>query len=196
MKLFIGVCNSQDTVPSGFFWTFTGMVNPYQTTLFRSSAPWDVVRNNQIINAFLSSNCDVLAKMDIDQLYPSLYLKHFVELVEQYKVIGPLIKDRDKRSGHMPLTFASHEGLNLRKFPIANLTGIVEIPYAHTNLFYAREVLEKISPPWYEAYATPDGLSRANHVDFTFLDKIKAAGYPIYIDLGLRVAHQYTGWTS
>ena len=36
---------------------------------------------------------------------------------------------------------------------------------------------------------SPDGLDRANHVDFTYLDKIKGAGFPIYCNLDVVVEH-------
>ncbi len=196
MKLFLGICNSQDYVPAGFFWSFIHIRNPWPTEALRSSHAWDVIRNNQIIHKFLESDCDVLAKMDIDQAYPPTYFERFVPLVEKYKVIGPLIKDREPENNHMPLAFSSHNGAELRKFPLTGKTGIIDIPYSHTNLFYSREVLEKIPPPWYEAHQADDGLGRKNHVDFTFLDKIKAAGYPIYIDLDTKVAHQYTGYAT
>ena len=189
-KLFIGSCNSQDYVPGGYHWSFIHMENPYQTTAYRSTHPWDVIRNNRIINEFLNSDCDILVKMDIDQIYPPNYFKIFVPFVEEYKVIGPLIKDRHIENNYMPLAFSSHNGMKLKRYDITGMNGIVDIPYSHTNLFYSREVLEKINKPWYEAFATEDGLERKNHVDFTFLDKIKAAGYPVYINLDSIVGHQ------
>ena len=81
-------------------------------------------------------------------------------------------------------------------FPIdiEGKSGVLQVPYAHTNLFYKREVVENVPMPWYEAYMTDDGLNRANHVDFDVLDKIKKAGYPIYIDLDVRVGHQYVSY--
>ena len=36
---------------------------------------------------------------------------------------------------------------------------------------------------------TEDGLNRANHVDFTFLEKVKHAGYDIMIDMSTVVEH-------
>jgi len=111
--------------------------------------------------------------------------------VEGFKVIGPLIYDRWGVNDYMPLAFSKrYEGLLLDRMDISNLKGIVDIPYAHTNLFYAREVLEKIPPPWYEATQAEDGLERANHVDYDFIDKIHNVGYPTYIDLSTVVGHE------
>ncbi len=188
-KLLIGSCNSQELIPSRFFWSTISIKNPYPTSMVRGDHPWDVVRNNRVIKSFLDSDCDILVKMDIDQTYPPDYFTTMVPLVEKYKVIGPVIYDRWAGNKFMPLAFESHDYPHLKLFDLAGKSGVVEVPYPHTNLFYAREVLEKIPPPWYEAYLRPDGLDRANHVDFSFLDKIKKAGYPIYLNLDVEVRH-------
>jgi len=195
-RVFIGVCNSQRQMPSEFFWGFVKMANPYPTTIVRSTHPWDVVRNNQLIKVFLRSDFDIFVKMDVDQEYPTDYMTTMVPLVEQYKVIGPLIFDRMPQNGFMPLAFTQYgdqEGHGWKKWDIDGKTGVHEVPYTHTNNFYAREVLEKIPQPWYEAHLTDDGLNRGNHVDYSFLDKIKAAGYPIYLNLDVEVLHDGIG---
>lgn len=190
MKLFVGVCNSQNDVPSEFFWSFIGIKQVCETVPFRSRHPWDVIRNNVIIDTFLKSDCDVLVKMDIDQSYPANYFERFVPLVEQYKVIGPLIYDRWPTYNYMPLAFRERDGFILKRVDLSQCTGIEDIKYAHTNLFYAREVLEKVPPPWYEATQSATGLERGNHVDYDFIDKIHNAGYPTYIDISTVVGHQ------
>lgn len=136
----------------------------------------------------------MFAKMDIDQFYPPNYFERLIPLAEKYKVAGPMIYDRWECNSYMPLAF---DKVNLNKFPISKmnldgLTGVVEIPYPHTNLIYHREVFEKINPPWYQAYLSPDGLSRLNHVDYTFLDKIHQAGFKVMIDLDCEVRHMTT----
>jgi len=90
-------------------------------------------------------------------------------------------------------TAAKPDGHGWKKWNIEGKTGIQEVPYTHTNNFYAREVLEKIPQPWYEARLADDGLNRGNHVDYTFLDKIKAVGYPIYLNLDVEVLHDGIG---
>jgi len=185
-KLFIGICNSQNQVPAEFFWSFTGMTKVCPIEIYRARHPWDIIRNNQIIDKFLKSDCTVLAKMDIDQAYPSSYIERFMSLVDKYKVIGPFIRDR---ASQVPLAFTYHDGEKLMPMDTTMCTGIVDVPYSHTNNFYAREVWENIPAPWYEAYLTEDGLHRKNHVDFTLLDKIHLAGYKTYVDFSIEVAH-------
>lgn len=188
-KVFIGICNSQPSVPSAFFWSMWDINRcGYPMFLNRASHPWDVVRNNQLIDAFLKSDCDVFVKADIDQKYPVGYLDDMVPLVEKYKVVGPLIYDRWKQNGYMPLLFNSIKNGRLDKW-CGEMTGVQQVPYSHTNLFYAREALEGLTRPWYEAHLSEDGLGRANHVDYTFLDKLKKNGYPAYINMDVVVQH-------
>ena len=193
MKLFIGICNSQYEIPGEFFWSYINIKSPYETKVFRSKHPWDVVRNNRIIDNFLKSDCDILVKMDIDQRYPENYFEKLVPLVEKYMVVGPLIYDRCEVNGHIPLAFSRifNDGKLLQGIDLTGRTGVIDIKYCHTNLFYHRKVLEQIKPPWYEAYLSEDGLDRANHVDYDFLDKIHAAGYQTFIDLDTVVAHRH-----
>ncbi|MHA2066327.1 MAG: hypothetical protein ACXABY_18305 [Candidatus Thorarchaeota archaeon] len=162
---------------------------PPGMAITRSGHPWDVVRNNQIIKRFLDGGYDYLAKMDVDQVYPQDYFEKLLPLAEKYKVIGPLIFDRWRFNNFAPLMFNKAGYGALEWASIEGQEGVIEIPYAHTNLIYAREVLEKIPAPWYEAHLREDGLDRANHVDFSFLQKIKDAGYKIRIDLDTVVGH-------
>ena len=192
-KIFIGICNSQDEVPAWLFWSFIRLKCDFPSAIFRSDRPWDVIRNNRIIHAFLKSDCTILAKMDVDQVYPENYFERLIPLCERWKVAGPLIHDRWKDNGYMPLAF---DEVNGGMFPVhkMNLVGVenqvIDIPYPHTNLLYHREVLEKIPAPWYEAHLSENGLERKNHVDYTFIDKIHKAGYRCMIDLGCEVGHK------
>jgi hypothetical protein len=188
MKLYIGVCNSQEFVPADFFWSWENMVKPYNYVMVRFDHSDDVIRNNQMINRFLKSDCDIMVKMDVDQVYPPHYFEFLVPYTEQYKVIGPKIHNKWRSRGYVPLLFDTNN-FPLMATPNLTLSGISEVAYPHTNLFYAREVLEKVAPPWYEAHHDEKGLKRTADVDCTFLDKIKAAGYKLYIDTTVEVTH-------
>jgi GT2 family glycosyltransferase len=191
MKLFVGICNSQELIPSKFFWSFITVDSNWPVHVARSGNAYAPIRNNQLIKEFLKSDADIFIKMDVDQAYPTRYFLEMVPLVEKYKVIGPLIFDRHRQNNFMPLAFEGYdiETTMFRFFPILQKDEVTEVPYSHTNLFYAREVLEKIPPPWYECRYTDDGCSHAIHMDYTFLDKIKEAGYPIYINPKVAVRH-------
>ena len=129
-----------------------------------------------------------MVKMDIDQKYSRGFLEKMVPLVEKYKVIGPLIYNKWRKKGYFPLMHTKNL-FPLISEPIRFCTGIQEIPYAHSNLFFAREVLESIDPPWYEGHFNEKRTGRTKDVDFTFIDKVKDAGYPIYINADMEVKH-------
>jgi len=123
--------------------------------------------------------------MDIDQVYPSDYFLKMVPLIEKHKIIGPLIFDRWPSGDFLPLVnWAEGE-----RFDLKGKSGIMEVPYYHTNCFFHREVLESIRPPYYEAHLSEDGLKRLNHVDITFMKKFITAGYKIYANLDVVVNH-------
>jgi hypothetical protein len=187
-KLFIGVCNSQEYVPSDFFWSWEMMAKPYEYDRVRFTHSDDSVRNNKMIKLFLQGDCDIMVKMDVDQVYPIHYFEFMVPLVEKYKVIGPLIYNKWKSINFPPLLFEEYDYPNLPT-PMERGSGIVEVPYPHTNLFYARETLENIAPPYYEKHYNENGTNRINDMDFTFLDKVKEQGYKIYVNMPVEVEH-------
>jgi len=189
-KIFIGVCNSQEQMPSAFFWSMIGQVDFVAQPMFaRAVHPWDVIRNNQLIDWFLKTDCEYFVKTDVDQVYPNDYFKRMVPLLDKYEVIGPLIFDRPYQSGFTPLV----NWLDSREhYDIKGKTGIEEVPYLHTNCFFRRDVLEKIPRPWYEVQMTADGMGRANHIDGTFMKKIPAAGFHIYLNYDVVVDHLAT----
>lgn len=184
-RIFIGVCNSQATVPSEFFWSILGQADFVAQPVFaRAIHPWDVIRNNQLIAWFLDSGCEYFAKLDIDQKYPKDYFRRMVPLIEQYKVIGPVIFDRVGDFAPL-INWADGNG----HFDLTGKSGIVEVPYLHSNCFFHRDALAALTPPYYEAYLSDDGMKRKNHVDITFMSKFPAAGFPVYVNLDVVVEH-------
>jgi hypothetical protein len=191
MKLFMGVCNSQAYVPSNFFWSFCNIRQVCKIQAFRSTHPWDVVRNNQAIDAFLKSDCEYFVKMDVDQIYPPDYFEVMVPLLEKHDIIGPMIYDRHMQNKFMPLCFEEdkNEPVCHRGAPFDNRTGILEVEFLHTNCFFNRYAIEAVDPPWYEAYLAEDGLERRNHVDFDFMQKFRDKGFKIYVNFDMVVKH-------
>jgi len=187
-NLFVVCCNSQENVDADFMWTFLRNVFLWKGGIFvyRADHPWDVVRNNRAIKTFLDSGYDILVKCDIDQAYPANYFEEMAPLVEIYKVIGPVIYDRQEHNNYAALVREKPDGLWI---DISKESGIHQFPYTHTNNFYAREVFESFGPPWYEAHMSSDGLRRENHVDGDVQDKLRAAGYPVYTNCDVAVEH-------
>ena len=196
MKLFIGVCNSQDTVPAAFHWSWEEMDKPYEYQKERFANDDAIIRNNRMVRDFLRSDCDILVKMDIDQIYPKNYFTVMVPLVEEYKVIGPLIHNKHRRNQYAPLLCARNTFPIVRTItnwePMA-VDGILEIPYAHTNLFYAREAIEKTKPPWYESKYSHDNCAHRMNRDYSFIGKLRKQGFNTYININVEVGHLVEG---
>ena len=188
-KLFVGIANSQSTVPSLFFWSLLGIRQVLPTMIKRAGQSEAAIRDNSLIHSFLESDCDYFVNMDIDQTYPPDYFEIMVPLIDEYKCIGPLIFDRWSESGYMPLI--AKDGAFSAKNAEAVLkdTGIIEVPFSHNNLFFAREVLEAIKPPWCNMVLREDGLGKAFHQDKWQTEKIVRAGYKIYINCDVIVKH-------
>jgi len=184
-KLFIGICNSQNMVPANFFWSIVQLRSPIPVQFARGAHSWSAIRNNYLIDLFLKSDCDYYVKMDIDQMYPADYFYKMVPLIEKYKIIGPLIFDRWPTGNFLPLVnWAEGE-----VFDVKSASGIMEVPYYHTNCFFHREALEAVEPPYYEFHMDPSGLKRSRHGDIDVMMKFVKAGYKIYANLDVVVSH-------
>lgn len=187
-RLFVGICNSQDYVPSDFFWSLIGQVSfggmPTMFRRFMSSST--SIRNNRLIREFIDSGYEYLARLDIDQIYPRDYFKVMIPLVEKYGAIGPLIHDRMMSNDFIPLVNW------LDKFPehpdVYNMSGIIEVPYSHTNGFFHRDVLKDLPRPYFEEKLIKEGLGREN-MDRAFTEKITKAGHKLYVNLDMVVKH-------
>ena len=193
LKLFVGVCNSQTTLSSAFFWSWEGIKKTYPYQIKRFDDDDTIIRNNQMIRDFLKSDCDVMVKMDIDQVYPKNYFSEMVPLVEKYKLAGPLIYNKWRKNNYSPLLAMENTSPILRVIrnwePLCDEKGLLKIPYAHTNLFYAREVLENVDPPWYRLIHGEDGCSQVINRDYTFLEKLVSLGYETVINTNVEVGH-------
>jgi hypothetical protein len=190
IKLFIAVANSQDFVPARFHWSWDKMDKPEDFVRKRFDHSYGCVRQNQAVDTFLKSDCDTLHFMDIDQAYPRNYLRAMIPLAEKYCAIGPLIYNKWRKNNFPPLMCSANK-YPFMSPPILGIenTGVREVPYAHNNMFYAREVLEKITPPWFDLNLNENGTARMDSGDFRFNDRVKEAGYKIYINTDILVQH-------
>jgi len=192
-KLFIGIKNTQDRVPASFFWSFI-YITPapnVQVAIVRSDNSRAPVRHNQLLKMFLEKEYDYYVEMDVDQKYPRDYFIKMVPLIDKYKAIAPLIFDRQLFNNFFPLVFedADIDNFTCKPMDITDKYGIIETKYCHANIFLAREVVEKLGWPPYPGLLTDDGLDKKQHADFLFNDKIREAGYRIYVNLDVEVEH-------
>jgi hypothetical protein len=169
------------------------MDKPYEYDKVRFGDDDAVIRNNKMIGEFLKSDSDILVKMDIDHKYRKNYLTVMVPLVEKYRMIGPLIYSKRRRNFYSPLLY--DEDIYPRKRLSTDWSkrtpenGILEIYYAHTNLFYHREVFKNVEPPWYEAKYSKDCCGYKINRDFSFIEKLIKQGFKTYINMNMVVSH-------
>jgi len=187
--VFVGVCNSQSTVSSAFFWSVLGIRSNVPVHFCRAIHKWGIVRNNQLIRNFLDSDFRYFVKMDVDQVYPADYFEKMTPLIDEYKVIGPLIFDRWRQNNFAPLVFQTLDQSEAYAVDITDKKGIEAYPYFHTNCFYAREVLEAIEPPWYEISFSEDSMRVIENGDRFFIQKVIDAGYTPHINFDVVVQH-------
>ena len=190
-KLFIAIPNSQHVVPSSFFWSFINMRPVCQVIVRRATHPLSAIRHNWLFKWFLESDCDYFLAMDVDQIYPPDYLQVMVPLIDEYKVLAPLIYDRWARNDYMPLAFdvADIDNFLASKMDITGKRGIIEVQYCHSQLFMAREVMEKLPSPPYPGGLSADGLQKIRHSDGFLNQNIRKAGYKIHLNLDMVVKH-------
>ena len=193
-KLFIGIANSEEKKHSAFFWSFVQIRKVCETVVFRASHADSNLRNNNLLNSFLESGFDYYIQMDTDQIYPQDYLEKMVPLIDEYKVVAPVIYDRWLSNRFFPMVYSDLDPktLNSRFCDIVDIkgkTGVEEVAWTHTNLFMAREVVEKLPKPIFKLYFTEDGLGKCKHTDHAVNEKIKNAGYKIYMNFDVVVKH-------
>ena len=169
------------------------MDKPYEYKKVRFEDDDAIIRNNQMIRAFLRSGADILVKMDIDQVYPKDYFTVMVPLAMKYKLAGPLIYSKRLKLGYPPLLH-DDDIAPLRRIEtdwdeLTPENGMLGLNYAHTNLFYTREVLQDIDPPWYEVKHSSGGFSHMINRDFSFIEKLVKRGYKTYINMNMVVGH-------
>ena len=187
--IFVGICNSQEAVPSGFFWSVVGLRSDVPVHFSRAVSKWGIIRNNQIIKNFLDSDFEYFVKMDVDQVYPADYFEKMVPLIDKYKVVGPLIFDRWRFNNFAPLVFDNMDQSQAYAVDIKGKSGVHPYPYFHTNCFYHREAIESIDPPWYEIRFSEDMMKVVENGDRFFIQKLVDAGYQPHINFDVVVQH-------
>jgi len=169
------------------------MEKPYKYEKVRFEDSYILMRLNNMVRDFLRSDADILLKMDIDQVYPKDYLTVMVPLAEQYRLAGPLIYSKRLKYSYPPLLYddalAPQRDRSTNWSDLIPEDGILKLNYAHTNLFYCREVLENIKPPWYDVEYSQDNCSLIKKADFCFMEKIIRQGFKTYINTNMVVGH-------
>lgn len=137
---------------------------------------------------FLASDYTHLIVLDSDHTHPSDIVQELCKIViedPEIKIVGGL--NYRRTPPYSPCTLIEVNGKAAR--PVEWDSGLQEVSSIGTaNIMIAREVFEKIEPPWFineysEAIRTTGGY------DTYFCNKARAAGFAIWCDFGLCSPH-------
>lgn len=150
------------------------------TTEWLIGGDWCGARNT-LVSMALESGADWLWFMDDDHAFPPSMLERLIS--HDVPLVTPICLTRIYPFA--PVSYVEKIGPN-KYLPIpfsdSPTDGLVEIQAGGcAGMLIRREVLEAIEPPWFEYTDRSE--------DIVYCEKVKAAGFPIYADLGSRLGH-------
>jgi hypothetical protein len=189
-KLAIGIPLSWPFVPAPFFRSFNMMEKPDYIYIQTEVGGIDVLRND-IVEKALSEGATHLLLCDVDQIYPVNLVTKL--LSHNLPVVGARVHRR----------YAPFDSLILRKVEIDERTNgyepiddweegeLLECDATGGGcVMYNMEVFRKIPKPWFEFKKQEGGAVIGE--DILMCQKIKAAGYKIFVDTSLECGHLTT----
>jgi len=184
----IGVSAAEQGRYTSFWASYSGMYKPDHIAVFPTSS--NIAENrNTITQVMLDSGADWVFYLDDDHILPQDIL---IRLLEADKpIISAHYTQRQPPFGPVLMQYELPTGGFLKKFLSPNETGIIEVAAVGSGcLLVKREVIEALQPP----YWTLGQLNPASWGDdLHFCSRVRAAGFPIYCDLGATIGHTMSG---
>jgi hypothetical protein len=184
-KLGIGIPCSFPHIPFPFFDSFVTMKKPDFIYIPKLNGPIDTLRND-IVEKALGMNCSHLIMMDVDQVYhpetiPALLSRRLpvvgAAVCRRYPPFDPIIMKREE----VGYSYGGEW----------NPDGLVECDATGTGcILFDMEVFRKIPAPWFEFTKDANGLPVGE--DIGFCEKLKAAGYKVFVDCTVPAGHLTT----
>jgi len=142
---------------------------------------------NLITKKFLESGRDFLLMIDADMSIAGNIFDLATLNLDVVGAFAVMMKDDGPMASIMQKT---DEGYQVIQEVRAN--SVVEVAATGTGvIMIARRVLEKLDPPYFEYTLTEEGLLELGQ-DFYFCEKVKAAGFKIYVHTGIISSHYVT----
>jgi GT2 family glycosyltransferase len=215
MNLAVCIPVSWDKVHTDFLIAFSRLFRPEQLNemerlgvkkfwqLFNRVFPLDLNRN-RLVQKSLELGADAVLFLDADMTFPADLIPR---LIQDLRETGPAIISGlyFKKTPPFPPVSAnkifSHD--EQKMFPVeidsghpdsADLSDYMNLllecdVVGMGAALIARELLEAISPPWFEYELYQKTGERTVTEDVPFCRKVKQAGFKIYTDLGLECGH-------
>ena len=197
VKLAIALpCAGHD--PKKEFWeAFTRLHKPFPWTFLTPKYPTDFYAGiadvrNELVRQSFESDCTSILMLDTDQTpEPDLIVrlfKHNLPIVSarvhrRYPPYDPIMRRRS------PANANRFEGVPVKEWGKGGLIEVDRTGVAACGLF-DMTVFENVPFPWFESKSDdPTKGTKRLGEDFCFCDKLRKAGYKIYVDSSLEVGH-------
>lgn len=188
IKLAIGIPCSFPFVPFSFFQSFLMVDRPDYTLITKTNGPIDTLRND-IVKKALDIGSTHLLMCDVDQVYPVHTVTRL--LSHGLPVVGASVSRRyppfDKIILRINKDTNSYDSVDDWKDG-----ELLECDATGTGcILYQMDVFKKIPEPWFE-FVTDDETGMTIGEDIYLCQKIKNAGYKIFVDTSVEVGHLTT----
>lgn len=181
-KLGIGIPLSFPMVHADFFESYALMKKGAHVLLRARDSSVDVLRNGLVILA-RKAGCTHLMMLDADMAYQVETIPTL--LAHDLPVVGALCFRRC--SPFDPLMIQNDK--TIRKW---NDGELIEVERTGTGcILFSMEVFDKIEQPWFEVEKNEIGLVTTGE-DYIICDKLRKAGYKIYVDTSVIASHLST----
>lgn len=178
-------------IPSSFFYSYALMEKPTHVFIHADNGGIDALRNDCVEKA-LHEGCTHGIFMDTDQIYPVNTIPKL--LSHKLPVVGCRVHRRYPPFDSLMLKIQEIDSHTNGYEPIDEWeeNSLVEVDATGGGcLMFDMEVFRKIPYPWFE-FKKQEGTGRIIGEDILFCQKLKAAGYKIFVDSSLECGHLTT----
>jgi len=216
-KVALALCNNQDYVLSDFFWNFSAILKPDNWRAFRGIATIKSQSLNDVTKAAMDWGAEYILYMDIDMMFPidiipqllsndepvvsgQYHLKYTpYSIVAGWNAYNVLVENGILNVKRKYIN-SSGDFFKDSYYPLDNPNGKIKLEKKNNNLIgvdwvgfgcilVKREVIEKIGVNCFEDKWDYKLGSRAVGHDILFCDKVKKAGYKVWIDKNVQCGH-------
>ena len=190
-KLAIGIPCTFPHIPSSFFYSYALMEKPSHVFIHADNGGIETLRND-IVEKAMEEGCSHLIMMDVDQIYPFNTITKL--LSHNLPIVGCRVHRRYPPFDSLMLRIQEIDSMTNGYEPIDEWEegSLVEVDATGGGcLMFNMEVFRKIPYPWFE-FKKQAETGRIIGEDIGFCQKLKAAGYKIYVDSSLECGHLTT----
>lgn len=195
------ISNNHHMLPDQFFWSYLKMRKPNGSLAVKGSSSIKASSINDGIHQALLHGAEWVFLMDVDQTFPPLTIPRLFETVKRHdaKVVSVLY--HLGRAPYAPVAgwvkeikgqeaYVNSKGESWRDYYAPLGQGVVEVDWVGSGgLLIHRDVLVKIGwPPFLDEWQPGMSFRKVGH-DCTFSERVKEAGFKIYVDTAINSAH-------